>query len=337
MPIKDMLLAVPQREDGGRTAYDRFDYQTAWGLSRLIELHEKGENYAIAFEFHDDVVSLNDSDTPSGVTFYQIKTLEAGSWSFAKITSRPSSKTGKKPSFAGKMFDNFVRFGVNVEKLAFVSIQPLPEVIAVHGEKHFSASEKKKLQKFISALAAESPDFNDIEHTGLFLFVYSHLNLPSYQRAIIGQIAEFVDSEIRPDILMMPFALALNDQCRKRSKRLADISDFDQLKLSKFITRSDMLKWLSQARDQHQRRPEWASVVNDLKRPFAEKVKIERAWGEYEVMLRSRPNSATIAFTERVRSIVNPALEHAEDYASLIDTVCGAVGPIVRAWQPGAG
>lgn len=336
LPIKDALLTVPQREEGGRTAYDRFDYQTAWGLSRLLELHEAGENYAVAFEFHDDIVSLDDADEPSSATFYQVKTKETGNWSFAKITMRTSSKTGKKPSFAGRMFENFTRLGATVVKLAFVSNQPLPEVIAVHGEKGFSASEQAKLQKFVTALSAESPEFKYTEHTSLFFFVFSHLNLTSYENTVIGQIAEFLDSELGSHIPTKPFALALNDHCRKRSKKLADVSDFEQLKSSKFVTRADMVKWLSQARDQHDSRPEWAPVAAELKGAFADKVKIERAWREYEVLLHSRANAATIAFTEKVRSIIDPALEDAEDYASLIEAVATTVGPIVRAWRPGA-
>jgi len=337
LPIKDTLLTVPQREEGGRTAYDRFDYQTAWGLSRLLEMHEGGKNYAVGFEFHDDIVSLDDADDPGSATFYQVKTKETGNWSFAKITRRPSSKAGRKPSFAGKMFDSFVRFGATVEKLAFVSNQPLPEVIAVHGEKQFSASENAKLQKFVAALAAESPEFKDAEHTSLFFFVFSHLNLTSYENTVIGQIAEFLDSELGSHIPTKPFALTLNDHCRKRSKKLADISGFEELKSSKFVTRADMLKWLSQAREQHESRPDWSSVAVDLKGSLADKVKIERAWREYEIQLRSRSNAATIAFAQKVRSIVDSALEDAEDYESLIGAVFDVVDPIVRAWHPGAG
>ena len=336
LPIKDTLLTVPQREEGGRTAYDRFDYQTAWGLSRLLELHEGGQNYAVAFEFHDDVVSLDDADDPNSAIFYQVKTRESGNWSFARITSRASSKAGKKPSFAGKMFDNFVRFGATVEKLAFVSNQPLPDVIAVHGEKQFSGADKAKLEKFVAALAAESPGFKDDEHTSLFFFVFSDLNLTSYEKTIVGRIAEFLDSELGSHIPVRPFALALNDHCRKRSKSLADLSDFEQLKSSKFVTKADMIKWLSQARDQHESRPEWTAIAGDLKIPFPDKVKVERAWREYEILLRSRSNAATIAFTEKVRSIVDPALDAAEDYAGLIDVASITVGPIVRAWHLGA-
>ena len=74
LSVKDSLLTVSQREEGGRTAYDRFDYQTAWGLSRLLDLHGTGKNYAVAFEFHDDIVSLDDADAPTRA----IGLLEAG-------------------------------------------------------------------------------------------------------------------------------------------------------------------------------------------------------------------------------------------------------------------
>ena len=59
--VKEFLTHVPEREKGGQTALDRFDYQTAWGVSRLLDLHEKGENYAVAFEFHDDIVALDEA------------------------------------------------------------------------------------------------------------------------------------------------------------------------------------------------------------------------------------------------------------------------------------
>lgn len=90
MSFRDTLLAVPQREDGERTAYDRFEYQTVWGISKLLDLHAAGKNYAVGFEFQDDM--LDDAHSPSEAVLYQVKTKEAGDWSFAKITARANSK-----------------------------------------------------------------------------------------------------------------------------------------------------------------------------------------------------------------------------------------------------
>lgn len=336
MSVKNSLLTTAQREEGGRTAYDRFDYQTAWGVSKLLDLHESGKNYALAFEFHDDLISLDDADRPAKVIFYQVKTRQTGNWSFKKMTSRTTKNGVKQASYAGKMFDNFVRFGAVVERLVFVSNQPLPEVMVVHGQKNFSSADKLKLEKFVTNLANEVSGFKDPEHTSLFFFAFSDLNLSNYEHAIIGRISEFLEQELGDHIPAKPFALMLNDYCRRRSKAIADCTSFDQLKASKFVTRTDMSKWLTQIRDQHEQRPEWGSVARELNLPFTERTMIERAWKEYEVTIRSRPNAATIAMSQRMQTRIDAAIGSVDDLVSLIDAVLTQVRPIVLEWKPDA-
>jgi hypothetical protein len=334
--VKSSLLSVQQREEGGRTAYDRFDYQTAWGISRLLDLHRKGQNYAVAFEFHDDIVALDDADQPTRAAFYQIKTKGKGKWTFAEITRRPTLGGNKKASFAGKMYDSFVKFGAVVEKLTFVSNQPLPEVLVVHGEESFSKADAKKLKKFVSNLASETAAFKNPAHASLFFFCFSELNLTSYEETVLGKIAMFLEQELGPHIPPRPFALMLNDYCRRRSKALADVSSFDELKASKAITRSNMSNWLAQAKSQHERRPEWTAVSAELNLPFPEKTRIERAWKDYEVELMARQNAATIAFTERVRKVIDEVLEAAKSLVDVINKVLPQVTPLVRTWKPSA-
>lgn len=334
--VKEFLTHVPEREKGGQTALDRFDYQTAWGVSRLLDLHEKGENYAVAFEFHDDIVALDDADEPSSAIFYQVKTKESGNWSFAKITHRASSKGIKKNSFAGKMFDNCVRFGATVERLVFVSNQPLPEVIVAHGEERFSSAEKDKLEKFVKNISEEVDGYDDSVHTVLFFFVFSDLNLTNYQNTVIGRIAEFLEAELGTDIPPKTFALALNDFCRKRSKALADLENFEALKASKFVTRTNMIKWLTQARDHHSHRPDWRSAADDLTVPFKEKVGIQGAWREYETLVRSRTNAATVAFVQELHDVVHAGVDEAGDKMHLLDIVFLKAKSLVAAWHPGA-
>lgn len=308
MGIKQKLLTVSEREDGGRTAYDRFDYQTAWGISKLLDLHTAGKNYAVGFEFHDDVVSLDDAEDPNKVIFYQVKTKETGSWSFARIANRNSVKGIKQASFAGKMYDNFMRFGASVERLVFVSNQPLPEVIIVHGESSFSSAEKDKLENFVTKLSEEAAGFKDPEHTSLFFFAFSEFNLSGYEDAILGRIASFLANEIGPHVPPKPFALMLNDYCRRRSKKLADFSSFEELKASKFVTRAEVMQWLTHVRDQHERRPDWGGVATQLSLDFIAKAKIQREWSNYEVTLRARPNVATLAMSERLRKLIDDAI-----------------------------
>ncbi|MFB9224189.1 dsDNA nuclease domain-containing protein [Paracoccus cavernae] len=336
MGVKEFLTCVPEREKGGQTALDRFDYQTAWGVSRLLDLHEKGSNYAVAFEFHDDIVALDDADEPSSAIFYQVKTRETGNWSFAKITHRPSSKGIKKSSFAGKMFDNCVRFGATVERLVFVSNQPLPEVIVAHGEEKFSSAEKAKLEKFVKAISEEVDGYDDGVHNVLFFFVFSDLNLTNYQNTVIGRIAEFLESELGSDIPPKTFALALNDFCRTRSKALADLGNFEALKASKFVTRANMMKWLTQAQDHHSHRPDWKTASDDLTVPFKEKVGIQASWREYEMLVRSRTNAATVAFTQELHDVVYAGVDQADDKMHLLDIVFIEAKNLVAEWHPGA-
>ena len=340
MGVKEKLLTIDEREDGGRTAYERFDYQTAWGVSKLLDLHDAGKNYAVGFEFHDDIVSLDDADDPTKVVFYQVKTKETGNWSFARIANRATVKGVKQASFAGKMYDNFMRFGAVVERLVFVSNQPLPEVILVHGESGFSSAEKEKLKKFIAKLSEEAAGFKDPEHTSLFFFVFSELNLAGYEDTILGRIASFLSHELGPHIPPKPFALMLNDYCRRRSKRLADFSSFEELKASKFVTRAEVTRWLTHVRDQHERRPDWGSVSIQLNLPFIEKTRIQREWSAYEVAMRARPNAATIAMSERLRKVIDEAIDGAdawmEDLVAFVDAVFPFAKPVIRAWKADA-
>jgi hypothetical protein len=332
LSVKDSLLAATQREQGGSIAIDRFDYQTAWGISRLLELHQEGKNYAVAFEFHDDIIVLNDATDPISAVFYQIKTKASGYWLVAEITER--SKTGKKASFAGKMFDNFRRFGAAVERLYFVSNLPLHEVVVVHGEKELSAAKSAALAKFVDELTKEASDFQHPQHTSLFFFSYSSLNLSSYEETVIGKVASFLEEELNLQMPPRPFALILNDYCRKRSKSLADVASFDHLKKSKFVTRDDVLKWLALARDQYEQRPDWSSIAAEIDLPFGEKYKIERAWREYDVTLRTRTNAASIAFTERLGALVHAEIDRASDLLDLIESVFPAAKKLVIEWKP---
>ncbi|MER9426032.1 DUF4297 domain-containing protein [Mesorhizobium sp. M0317] len=340
MGVKEKLLTVDEREDGGRTAYERFDYQTAWGISKLLDLHDAGLNYAVGFEFHDDVVSLDDADDPTKVIFYQVKTKQTGNWSFARIANRTTVKGVKQASFAGKMYDNFLRFGAVVERLVFVSNQPLPEVILVHGENGFSLAEKEKLKKFIAKLSEEAGGFKDPEHTSLFFFAFSELNLAGYENAILGRIASFLANGVGSHIPPKPFALMLNDYCRRRSKKLADFSSFDELKASKFVTRAEVTQWLTHICGQHERRPDWGSVSNQLNLPFIEKTKIQREWSAYEVAMRARPNAATVAMNERLRKLIDDTIDGAdagmEDLVAFVDAVFALAKPVVRAWKADA-
>ena len=69
MSLAKRLVEHPQREIGGSLAQERFDYQALWGLALIFSNHETSEDYAIAFELHEDILLLDSAKAPASIRF----------------------------------------------------------------------------------------------------------------------------------------------------------------------------------------------------------------------------------------------------------------------------
>jgi hypothetical protein len=333
------LLKVPERENDGSNTLDRFDFQTAWGLTKVLRLHESDARYAVAFEFHDDIAELDDADAPERATFYQVKTSKKGTWSFAKIASRDKAadKVSRKPSHAGKMFDNVSRFGEAVRSLVFVSNQPLVDMPEGHRELAFElAADKKKLGAFVAALKSECPAFSETLHLKLFHFLDCGMHLESYEKTLVGDIALFVDKQVGAGVNARSFSLTLIDECRTRSKKLAEISDFEELKKSKFVTRKDMDEWLGVLRKSLEQRPDWAAVARHLGLSFAEEARLEREWRTYGLERHGTTTASSIEFADKVKKVVEPLMDAADTMWDGVTAAFPEIRRLVDVWRPGA-
>ena len=74
MGLVEALVRIPQSERGGEIAQRGFDYQTCWALSQMLEYELNGKNYVFIFEYHDDILILDDAISPEELTFAQVKT-----------------------------------------------------------------------------------------------------------------------------------------------------------------------------------------------------------------------------------------------------------------------
>ena len=61
--IEEIAKTQP-KENAGPPTSKRFEYQMNWGLSKLLELEESGEDYTIAFDYHDDIIVFNPTLPP---------------------------------------------------------------------------------------------------------------------------------------------------------------------------------------------------------------------------------------------------------------------------------
>lgn len=102
--LLDQLSKKPQRETAGADSASRFDYQKDWAFCQMIRKHIDGDDYLVAFEYHDDVVFLAPSDTPTLAEFCQVKTSSSpAARKLSTLTSRPRGKD----SILAKMLSNF--------------------------------------------------------------------------------------------------------------------------------------------------------------------------------------------------------------------------------------
>ncbi len=336
MKLIDDLMTVKEPENGGRTAIDRFDFQTAWGISKVLKLHAADLNYAVAFEFHDDIVSLDDADAPTKAVFYQVKTQEAGNWTIPRLVDRPIS-TGKVPkpkaSFAGKMFGNFKRFGNAAEKLVFVSNQPLVEIGAKYGEALFSEAKPNDVAKFVTAMKLEFKGFKEIDHLGYFHFDYCELNLGSYEQAVFGEVGLFLKDRTSAEPGSVPFTLHLANEGKRRSKRLANLKTFADLKASKFMTRADMEKWLGALDSAYLYRPSWETTSRQLAVHHQEDSRLEREWNNYTAERKRRWSAGTLELAENVKETVTPVIDAAASLKNGMETCLPLVSERVRRWK----
>jgi hypothetical protein len=155
------LVTEPQREKSGETGAQRYDYQALWGLSLIFSHHATGADYAISFEFHDDIILLDSASAPSQASFYQVKTKAKGHWTLSDLTSRKKKRNdpqnGSLPSHMGKLYSNYTIFPSDTDKLFFVSNVPCEFFDAAATECRMSDTAPKTLTDITAKLRAEYP------------------------------------------------------------------------------------------------------------------------------------------------------------------------------------
>jgi len=304
--LTDAIAKTPQREKSGSRAYDRFDFQTAWGLSHLLRLHDSGLDYAVAFEFHDDIFVVDNATSPQKVHFFQLKTRAEGRWTIARLTNVEETETGSKASIAGKMYDNKVRFGDKVEYLGFVSNQPCNFLDEEQYPCSFATAKKEDFDEFIRKLKLEYPDVTE-DDGSLFHYVKSDFTLAGYENALLGQVVNFIDNHCGPiSCNSKSFYLSLMDQCRRRSKYLRDVTNLEELLAAKFITRAQMGRWLEELKVQAESRPTWSDILHDLGSvDLPEKRMLKEQWSRYTTACLSTSNAAHLRLRGVIRRLLN--------------------------------
>lgn len=328
LSLMDDLVTVPQREKGGSIALERLDYQASWAVSLVLMLHEKSDDYAIAFEFHDDIVVLNDSSQPTKARFYQVKTRTSGHWTVKRLTQRYKRRGGSEniPSIVAKMYDNRIKFDSAAEILGFVTNQPCEFIEQSNYPCTFDGGDSIKTDAFKKALAAEVPSFA-ADHINLFEYHLSDLPLSRPGTMLRGLILQFLEREL--GILDCPssaFVVVVLEHARERSKHMGSVTSFQDLMQAKALTRAQVQDMLDETKRRHQSRPKWSDVSSDLTGISpVQKRDIGRAWAGYEIDKLSRASLAFEQFCTKLRDLVNNIVDDGQSLAEIVKSNLGHV------------
>jgi hypothetical protein len=330
----ERLISEPQREKSGETGYERFDYQALWGLALIFAHHGSSEDYAIAFEFHDDIVLLDSAQSPSRARFYQVKTKDKGHWTVSDLYRRKAKKDdpdgAKLPSHMGKLFSNYVMFPNETEELNFVSNVPCAFLPSASGACQLVTCDPDVLEKFMGKLTEEHSGANHAA-VSLMHYVQADLSLHDSSAHIKGKLNNFIleqigSVEFNPDTLYKTIV----EECRTRSKFTGTISSFSELIKNKSITRSQVEGWLDLVRTR-QALPEWSTISQHLSMGGVELANLTREWQRYRAIALDAGNEAINVLRDRIRSELERRAGAAHSLDELVDEIYLEVKDLAQA------
>ncbi len=314
------LISTPLREKGATGG--RYDFQTMWGLALLFQEHDAKDDYAIVFEFHDDVVLLDSATNPTSVRFYQVKTKDTnGGWTLTSLLRREKIKTKsgdkEKPSYVDKMFHNVNNFQSSVLSADFVSNQ-LCGFQA--GTKSFSFKEcsKEHFETIVNSVQQAYPSATEAQ-VALLGFQLTDLSLGDVVSHTKGKLQTFIAEQLGT-VWFSPEAVyqAIADECRRKANFSGEASTLQEVIKEKGLTKANVQDWLDAIKS-NSRSPDWSEIAPNLSYSFAENLRISQ---EYSVYRTTALNSADHA-VQRIRMKIMETLPQIiDDHSlSLVDMV----------------
>lgn len=124
----DLLLDPDVKESGGANNNEGVDFARYWAMSQLLALEEAGAaDYAIVFEYLQDVMVLDSAETPQTVALFQVKKKENGQWSRKQLCA--ASGPGEKASLKGGALK-----GSSILGKLYVAVEKASDCIKVKSE-----------------------------------------------------------------------------------------------------------------------------------------------------------------------------------------------------------
>jgi len=251
--IKAHIGKIKPRENSGPIATNRFDFQKDWAICKILELHQKPDDYLLTLEYYDDVIVFDSSTDPQKISFYQVKTNKAKNWTLNSLIARKKGKNGDLNSHLGKLYDHIEKFGDVVESLNFVTNNKIKGKLKNNNNcedtNDFCCADldKKELDKIITELKKEHSLNTLKEFEKLTFFKLGELSIDKHTELTKASLADFLDKNL-PDVRyqIAPLYKSIFDEIRMKSNVEKTISNFEELKIKKSISRENFNSYLEE-------------------------------------------------------------------------------------------
>lgn len=265
--IINLIVKTPEPEDAGSRTQNRFEYQKHWAICHLLELHEKGVDFILAVECHDDVLEILPGSSKQ-LNFYQIKTKNKD-----HINVSPANKTTM--TYLGRMLCHLHDFGTeSVERLTLISNRAFKGKINNHMEEfNFRRLDdfEDRIPRAIWDAAIETVTDSTIKtklkslcfSPEVLTFEVSDLSLENFSDMTKGKILTFLEKH-KKDQAAMPFYKALLAEIGKQSsreKKVLEINDFIQ---NRSIDKKRFDKIVREVIEQPLMKERIANIINEL-------------------------------------------------------------------------
>jgi hypothetical protein len=297
-------------------------------------------------EFHDDVLVLNSSASPTSADFFQLKTLADKMWKLKPLLAiaKAKAKAAKKEvakataadesaiarSILGKLVDHSCRFGSqHVRTMNIVSNAKFDLDVASPPQCHereqtcLSELSKESLTEIRAKLKGELGLQDEPPLDNVYL-IASGISLTDHATHGAGALAEFLERR-NPGgwFAVHPLYRALSDELTRRATHEWQPTSFIDLCKRKGIDRATLESFLDAAEKPFDRQAQLPDVLEELARenvPYRDRLSIERGWRRYQVERMDESNSPVQGLRNELLPILNLAIGSA-GWSTLIDLV----------------
>ncbi|SFU67790.1 protein of unknown function [Aliiroseovarius crassostreae] len=287
-------------------------------------------DYALVFEYHDDIAVFDDQCAPQSVQFYQVKSKKSGNWTPASLTKRDKEKGDSARSFLGKMYENVISFGDSVESATFLSNAPANFSPANKSNFCLSECDDESLKKITKKLEEEFSGEDTIKSELLWVS-QTDLSLEDADAHAKGKLDAFVVENLgEVEFSLAALFKAVSEECDRKSRAAdVDLSDFDEVVSRRGITRVDTDSWL-QIVSSTVNCPKWEQIAPDIQLPALQKIRLGQEWNAYRVAVLN-PNEAVRKVRRMISNYIQDNDLDALSLNELVNQVYAAVASEARA------